>query len=737
MVLLLYSTVHIFLSSYMLRDDLKISSSSSQDDFSACLLVMDDNHYLIEWLAYHYHTVNLRNLIITSDDSSMTSPNSILERWKGRMDIIQWSNTDYISTPKEFQEMMVQVKQTFGDNIGQKLIVHRARQRLFYYKCMKEFKRRGKSWVLLTDTDEFVRINYDTANDLVPPAPPIEEPGSVATLLKRHARTTRKGTTSIKDNAPLQTLQASPCIQIPRIRFAGDITNKSTVPSSVNGFKSSDFLTLGYTKHANPADYRINKISKTIIDLSLVNEKDLVPVDSIHMPIRSLCRQRQLHIRKNQSLLLIHHYLGSLEQFTYRDNDARNERTAKDYHSLQLPSNKYTGDDDVIQPWLEGFVKGTDFQSAPFSLFERKGRYQVSSHQLLQGVGQLQPKSWYPHIGPPKQDRCALCFFGLPRAYKLMALPSIVRNLLIPNARHNCDIYVHYFKQFSEEKGRRNRGGIINPDDVFGLELAAKNVSKRFGPIDGRNAHRIPNIAFTYDTDEQFLERRKTALARYHNTLGVDGRPAYFPWAARTYLNSSLDNMVRQWHAIECSFKLMDYHAKKLGVTYSRVGMFRNDAMYLTPIDIAVSDRGVFDTKNQHFVTAPFARYPINDRMIYGPYEAVKIWATKRFDLIEERVALAKDPGYEMHSEKFLNASVFPAMERLDYTEVVNPDICFVRTRPDEAALISDCNTGGFNKSQTKALAEDIVKKKCTEYQMGRFHALGCGDGIKYYNGRQ
>jgi hypothetical protein len=89
--------------------------------------------------------------------------------------------------------------------------------------------------------------------------------------------------------------------------------------------------------------------------------------------------------------------------------------------------------------------------------------------------------------------------------------------------------------------------------------------------------------------------------------------------------------------------------------------------MYLTPIDIAMLDKGEIDTKNQHVVVAPFARMPVNDRMIYGPYEAVKIWSTRRFELIEERVQKRSDPGYEMHSEHFLNDSIFPEIAALGY----------------------------------------------------------------------
>lgn len=32
--------------------------------FSSCLLVMDDNHRLTEWLAYHYHVLPLRYMVV-------------------------------------------------------------------------------------------------------------------------------------------------------------------------------------------------------------------------------------------------------------------------------------------------------------------------------------------------------------------------------------------------------------------------------------------------------------------------------------------------------------------------------------------------------------------------------------------------------------------------------------------------------------------------------------------------
>jgi hypothetical protein len=119
--------------------------------------------------------------------------------------------------------------------------------------------------------------------------------------------------------------------------------------------------------------------------------------------------------------------------------------------------------------------------------------------------------------------------------------------------------------------------------------------------------------------------------------------------------------------------------------------------------------------------------------MIYGPYEAVKIWSTKRFELIEERVKLEIAPGWAMHSEKFLNNSVFPAIEEAGFEFHVHPDSCFLRTRADYAAMISDCSPKDGPSS--KRLVEEIVQKQCTEYRISRWKLVGCGEGIEYKDG--
>lgn len=86
------------------------------------------------------------------------------------------------------------------------------------------------------------------------------------------------------------------------------------------------------------------------------------------------------------------------------------------------------------------------------------------------------------------------------------------------------------------------------------------------------------------------------------------------------------------------------------GIQYTRIGMFRSDALYVTPIDLYQTNADSFDNRNNQAVLAPFGAMPVNDRMFYGPYEAVDIWATRRFSFLENYVHTC-EKGWAMHSE--------------------------------------------------------------------------------------
>lgn len=323
-----------------------IAAPPRTDGMAACLLVMDDNHWLIEWLAYHYHVLPLRHLIIVKDPNSRTSPNRILERWQSRITIEQW--TDDKILPR-----WVQRKYKAGQLTATN--VHRYRQQFFYAQCLKHYQANGQSWVLMTDTDEFVR-----PNELVVPYPPsLRPPGAIQATLDRYS-------------API-------CLHIPRLQVSTRAA--ATIPPMPVGFNASEFLTTSLFYHnGKEITTGHNLDGKNLIDVSRLSAKDMPrKAENVHYVMPSHCPAkvgREAFLRAFESCLSILHYPGSYEQFTYRD-DPRNNikgRKARDYRqwaAIGLPAEVY--DDGMIE-WLPGFVTSVGATEAL---------------RLLEGVGQI------------------------------------------------------------------------------------------------------------------------------------------------------------------------------------------------------------------------------------------------------------------------------------------------------------------------------------------------------------
>jgi hypothetical protein len=310
------------------------------------------------------------------------------------------------------------------------------------------------------------------------------------------------------------------------------------------------------------------------------------------------------------------------------------------------------------------------------------------------------------------KSTCALCFFGLPRSFELLVLPSIVQNVLIPNKENHCDIYLHYYNDLVEEKadGRSGNGGTIDPKQVLKLQQQVQHVYSN-------STIPPPHVSFTMDTSETFISKRGNILKKYKTKLGPDGNYTYYPWKATSYNWITIDNIVKQWHSIQTVWEDMEQTMHKLGTKYTRVSMMRNDVVYVTRFDIHKIDKNTSDLENRFVVVPDYARFPINDRMVYGPYEAVKIWATERFQRLEDHV-VSYEPGYGMHSERFLNHSIFPAIRDLGFSVIANPDLCFFRARADGATWIKDCTTRngatrGFRTRDKQQLMEELLGRPC------------------------
>ncbi|KAL9179090.1 hypothetical protein ACHAXT_000132 [Thalassiosira profunda] len=154
----------------------------SSEGLSACLLVNDENPRLPEWLAYHFHLLPLRSLIVAVDPASRSSPLPILERWREVMglDYKVWEEKEYL--PKfDGHGRIRHGACDRGDPKADCLWSHRKRQRYFVKKCMADFHLRNKTWVLLTDVDEYITFNRVQDDD---PAMPLEyAPPGIPTLM--------------------------------------------------------------------------------------------------------------------------------------------------------------------------------------------------------------------------------------------------------------------------------------------------------------------------------------------------------------------------------------------------------------------------------------------------------------------------------------------------------------------------------------------------------------------------
>jgi len=159
-------------------DALRLNKNAGNNDnnegLSACLLVNDENPRLPEWLAYHYLTLPLRSLIITVDPASRSHPNDILLRFHNELglEVKVWSEKKFLPP---------QMRGPCNSNDTNKCLWHhRQRQQVFVVACMKEFKRMNRTWVLLTDVDEYIVFNQMRGDD--PMMPLDEAPEGVPTM---------------------------------------------------------------------------------------------------------------------------------------------------------------------------------------------------------------------------------------------------------------------------------------------------------------------------------------------------------------------------------------------------------------------------------------------------------------------------------------------------------------------------------------------------------------------------
>jgi hypothetical protein len=346
----------------------QIAGQSTNDDdngMAACLLVKDDNHWLAEWLAYHYHVLPLRHLVVVRDPSSQTSPQHLWDRWAGRISVEEWNDKNILP------DWIIKKHQ---DGVYTDVNLHRYRQQFFYMKCLKHLKEKKASWVVFVDSDEFIRPNpYLTTNNETSSEVDLSIPGIALQWLN----------TKLSNLTSTKNLRSITCLHIPRLQMASTETGvgiiNSNLPAFVNG---SHFLTTRWRYHnGKDINFGHNLDGKNVINVQWL-EPSMIPNKAVsaHQIIPDICPDTagdRLH--HPTSLLLVHHYLGTFEQYTFRE-DPRNAIKGRPKRDQKLwkstgQSPPATIRDDSISSWLTGFVENVG---------------EAEAQRLLDGVGVLE-----------------------------------------------------------------------------------------------------------------------------------------------------------------------------------------------------------------------------------------------------------------------------------------------------------------------------------------------------------
>lgn len=246
---------------------------------------------------------------------------------------------------------------------------------------------------------------------------------------------------------------------------------------------------------------------------------------------------------------------------------------------------------------------------------------------------------------------------------------------------------------------------------------------------DSQSDRRPIVVAFSNSTEEEIRSQHADLIHKIKTEKDEEGLYIYHPHDPKDILYNfeTTTNIIKMWHNLESVWKLMESHEQqKLGGTkYDQVAMIRLDSVYVTPIDIFHYDderiRG--DDWKKTAVIPGFARFPVNDRLVYGPREAVKMWSN-RFDLIDYHIqnARAKHKAIGLHSEHFLDKTVFPLLRVQGYAIVTDDDMCFLRARADNVLWVLDCkNDRNVNtahawmndQAQMQTKVEMLLGKKC------------------------
>jgi hypothetical protein len=300
------------------------------ESFSACLLVMDENFRLYEWIAYHYHVLPLRYLVVAADPRSKNFPDPVLDLFRHQlnMTILSWNDTDYTSWDDSLSS---------DAGVREKRKRHLARQRRFIGKCLQHMHEHNRTWTALWDTDEYIAFNgfnqtrQNPATNLSATSPhDMSEAGSILQYLKAVGQDTG----------------------VAMYRF---IVGSLEIPSLMNEshpFDPRRFDSLRYRYRAKPG-HIYNGWGKCMLNVQKIASFP-VKVRNPHRPVFEVCPGP-----KGDQLLsvpfFLHHFIGRWEAYSYRDDSRRGrEKSYAAYVERAQVSDVY---ENNMSQWMPAFVE--------------------------------------------------------------------------------------------------------------------------------------------------------------------------------------------------------------------------------------------------------------------------------------------------------------------------------------------------------------------------------------------
>jgi hypothetical protein len=383
----------------------KQPTSTNQEGIAACLLVLEDSVRLFEWIAYHYTMLPLNRLVIALDPKNPTGSVERIEEIASRyaelndISIDLWYNDSFIED-EEIKDAIhayeayaakhpeiigksrkAQHEQYRVPGLIKKMdrLPQRRRQLEFSQSCMRHHKKNGASWVLLTDTDEFLVYNYLHTEEEKYEETKYSSLGNEKRDPKLRQAVDRKREQNLPIRQRLPSISNTTvmnffkelqpkrrCFRIPCTAYRGNYSIIDSSTTSTDALPQNVHRLSTFVERQHEGRHGV--INKVMLDVSRIQDPTKKGAYvTIHTPNGFEC---SAHPANRYSCgtdyiaapFRLNHYQGSLEAYLERTLDYRG-RTKKMYDARDARLDWSESDSDII-PWIQQFVGKVGIETA-------------------------------------------------------------------------------------------------------------------------------------------------------------------------------------------------------------------------------------------------------------------------------------------------------------------------------------------------------------------------------------